>query len=127
MEQSKSPEDGYHFTEDMTTKAIGWVRQQKALMRSGPTGIRQCHQESHRVKSTAVTNHLYRTLRRETGTSPSASTNSPSTHTGRHRVGRVRLAAAVGFGPVFVPPHTARRPASRLQEQSAAAGPTMSH
>lgn len=36
MEQSKSPEQGYHFTEDMTNKAIGWVRQQKALMPDKP-------------------------------------------------------------------------------------------
>jgi arylsulfatase A-like enzyme len=36
MEQSKTPEQGYHFTEDMTNKAIGWVRQQKALMPDKP-------------------------------------------------------------------------------------------
>jgi arylsulfatase A-like enzyme len=36
MEQSKSPEQGYHFTEDMTNKAMGWVRQQKALMPDKP-------------------------------------------------------------------------------------------
>ena len=36
MEQSKTPEEGYHFTEDMTDKAIGWVRQQKALMPDKP-------------------------------------------------------------------------------------------
>ena len=36
IEQSKSPEEGYHFTEDMTNKAIGWVRQQKALMPDKP-------------------------------------------------------------------------------------------
>ncbi len=36
IEQSKSPEQGYHFTEDMTDKAIGWVRQQKALMPDKP-------------------------------------------------------------------------------------------
>ena len=26
MEQDKRPEEGYHFTEDMTDKAIAWVR-----------------------------------------------------------------------------------------------------
>ena len=26
MEQEKTPEEGYHFTEDMTDKAIGWIR-----------------------------------------------------------------------------------------------------
>ena len=36
MEQSKSPEEGCHFTEDMTNKAMGWVRQQKALMPDKP-------------------------------------------------------------------------------------------
>jgi len=36
MEQEKSPEEGYHFTEDMTNKAIKWVRQQKALMPDKP-------------------------------------------------------------------------------------------
>ena len=36
MEQDRSPEEGYHFTDDMTTKAIGWVRQQKALMPDKP-------------------------------------------------------------------------------------------
>ncbi len=36
MEQSKSPEEGYHFTEDMTNKAIGWMRRQKALMPDKP-------------------------------------------------------------------------------------------
>jgi arylsulfatase len=32
VEPPKTPEDGYHFTEDLTNKAIKWVRQQKALM-----------------------------------------------------------------------------------------------
>jgi len=36
IEQSKSPEEGYHFTEDMTNKAIAWARQQKALMPDKP-------------------------------------------------------------------------------------------
>ena len=36
MEQGKSPEEGYHFTEDMTNKTMGWVRQQKALMPDKP-------------------------------------------------------------------------------------------
>jgi arylsulfatase len=31
IEPDKTPEEGYHFTEDMTTKAIRWIRQQKAL------------------------------------------------------------------------------------------------
>jgi arylsulfatase len=36
VEQPNTPEEGYHFTEDMTDKAIGWVRQQKALMPDKP-------------------------------------------------------------------------------------------
>ena len=36
VEPNKTPEQGYHFTEDMTDKAIGWVRQQKALMADKP-------------------------------------------------------------------------------------------
>jgi arylsulfatase A-like enzyme len=36
VEQDRSPEEGYHFTEDMTDHAIDWVRQQKALMPDKP-------------------------------------------------------------------------------------------
>lgn len=36
IEPGKTPEQGYHFTEDMTNKAVGWVRQQKALMPDKP-------------------------------------------------------------------------------------------
>jgi arylsulfatase A-like enzyme len=36
IEPEKTPEEGYHFTEDMTDKAIDWVRQQKALMPDKP-------------------------------------------------------------------------------------------
>ena len=36
VEPDKTPEEGYHFTEDMTNKAIKWVRQQKALMPDKP-------------------------------------------------------------------------------------------
>src|SRR5579871_3564587 len=36
VEQPKTAEEGYHFTEDMTDKAIAWVRQQKALMPDKP-------------------------------------------------------------------------------------------
>jgi arylsulfatase len=36
VEPDKSPEQGYHFTEDMTDKAISWIRQQKALMGDKP-------------------------------------------------------------------------------------------
>ena len=36
IEPPKTPEEGYHFTEDMTNKAIKWVRQQKALMPDKP-------------------------------------------------------------------------------------------
>lgn len=36
VEPQTTPEEGYHFTEDMTDKAIAWVRQQKALMPDTP-------------------------------------------------------------------------------------------
>ncbi len=36
VEPGKTPEEGYHFMEDMTDKAINWVRQQKALMPDKP-------------------------------------------------------------------------------------------
>jgi arylsulfatase len=36
IEPDRTPEEGYHFTEDMTDKAIDWVRQQKALMPDKP-------------------------------------------------------------------------------------------
>ena len=36
IEPEKTPEEGYHFMDDMTDKAIAWVRQQKALMPDKP-------------------------------------------------------------------------------------------
>jgi arylsulfatase A-like enzyme len=36
VEPDRTPEEGYHFTEDMTDKAIDWIRQQKALMGDKP-------------------------------------------------------------------------------------------
>ena len=36
VEPDKTPEQGYHFTEDMTDKAIMWIRQQKTLMGDKP-------------------------------------------------------------------------------------------
>jgi arylsulfatase len=36
IEPEKTPEQGYHFTEDMTDKAIKWIRQQKSLMPDNP-------------------------------------------------------------------------------------------
>ncbi|MGH8968308.1 MAG: arylsulfatase [Actinomycetes bacterium] len=36
VEPDRTPEEGYHFTEDMTDRAIDWVRQQKALMSDKP-------------------------------------------------------------------------------------------
>ena len=36
VEPDRTPEEGYHFTEDMTDKAIAWIRQQKALMPDKP-------------------------------------------------------------------------------------------
>jgi arylsulfatase A-like enzyme len=36
VEPQKTPEQGYHLSEDLTTKAIKWIRQQKALMADKP-------------------------------------------------------------------------------------------
>ena len=36
VEPETTPEQGYHFTEDMTDRAIGWIRQQKSLMPDKP-------------------------------------------------------------------------------------------
>jgi len=36
VEPKKSPEEGYHFMEDMTDKAINWIGQQKALIPHKP-------------------------------------------------------------------------------------------
>jgi len=36
VEPEKTPEEGYHLMEDMTDKAIAWIRQQKALMSDKP-------------------------------------------------------------------------------------------
>ena len=36
VEPDKTPEEGYHLTEDMTDRAIKWIRQQKALMADKP-------------------------------------------------------------------------------------------
>ena len=36
IEPDKTPEEGYHLVDDMTTKAIRWIRQQKALTPDQP-------------------------------------------------------------------------------------------
>jgi arylsulfatase len=36
VEPQKTPQEGYHLSEDLTTKAIKWIRQQKALMADKP-------------------------------------------------------------------------------------------
>jgi arylsulfatase A-like enzyme len=36
VEPDRTPEEGYHFTEDMTDRAIDWIREQKALMPDKP-------------------------------------------------------------------------------------------
>jgi arylsulfatase A-like enzyme len=51
VEADRTPEEGYHFTEDMTNKAIKWVRQQKALMPDKPVFMYfapgACHAPHH--------------------------------------------------------------------------------
>ncbi len=57
VEQPKTAEEGYHFTEDMTDKAIAWVRQQKALMPDKPFFVYfapgACHAPHHVPKEWA--------------------------------------------------------------------------
>jgi arylsulfatase len=57
IEPEKTPEDGYHFMEDMTNKAIKWTRQQKALMPDKPFFMYfapgACHAPHHVPKSWA--------------------------------------------------------------------------
>ncbi len=36
VEPDRTPEEGYHLTEDLADRAIGWVREQKALMPDKP-------------------------------------------------------------------------------------------
>ncbi|HZM79350.1 MAG TPA: arylsulfatase, partial [Candidatus Limnocylindrales bacterium] len=36
VEPDRTPKEGYHFTEDMTDRAIEWIHQQKALMADKP-------------------------------------------------------------------------------------------
>jgi arylsulfatase A-like enzyme len=36
VEPDRTPEEGYHFPEDMTDQAIDWIRQQKALTPDRP-------------------------------------------------------------------------------------------
>ena len=36
VEPERTPEEGYHFTEDMTDRAITWIRSQKSLMPDKP-------------------------------------------------------------------------------------------
>jgi arylsulfatase len=36
VEPERTPDEGYHFTADMTEKAISWIRQQRALMPDKP-------------------------------------------------------------------------------------------
>jgi arylsulfatase A-like enzyme len=51
VDPDKLPEEGYHFTEDMTNKAIKWIRQQKALMADKPFFVYfapgACHAPHH--------------------------------------------------------------------------------
>ena len=57
IDPPKTPEEGYHLTEDLADKAIGWIHQQKALMPDKPfftyfsTGA--CHAPHHVPKEWA--------------------------------------------------------------------------
>jgi len=72
IEPPKTPEEGYHFTEDMTTKAIGWVRQQKALMPDKPFLVYYAPGATHAHPSRAgrMGGQVPRTLRARLGRDP---------------------------------------------------------
>ena len=57
IDPPKTAEEGYHFTEDMTDKAISWIRQQKALMAEKPFFVYfapgACHAPHHVPKEWA--------------------------------------------------------------------------
>jgi arylsulfatase len=57
IEQPKTAEEGYHFTEDMADKAIAWVQQQRALMPDKPFFVYfapgACHAPHHVPKEWA--------------------------------------------------------------------------
>jgi arylsulfatase A-like enzyme len=36
IQPERTPEEGYHLTEDLADKAIGWIRQQKAMASDKP-------------------------------------------------------------------------------------------
>jgi arylsulfatase len=50
IEPDRTPEEGYHFTDDMTTQAIKWIRQQK----SRPPAAPNRHRKSHRRETMRV-------------------------------------------------------------------------
>jgi hypothetical protein len=50
IETPKTTEEGYHFTEDMTNKAIAWARQQKALMADKPFFTKPIPACKHQVR-----------------------------------------------------------------------------
>jgi arylsulfatase A-like enzyme len=53
VEPEKTPEEGYHFTEDMTDRAIRWIRQQKALMPDKPFFVYYAPGATHAPHSVA--------------------------------------------------------------------------
>ena len=74
VEPEKTPDEGYHFTEDMANKAIKWMRQQKALMGDKPFFMYfapgACHAPHHVSKEWSDKykgkfNHGWDTLRDE--------------------------------------------------------------
>ena len=71
VEPDRTPEEGYHFTEDMTDQAIDWVRQQKALMPDKPFFVvlraRAPRTRPHHVPA-GVVGQVPRQVRRRAGT-----------------------------------------------------------
>jgi arylsulfatase A-like enzyme len=73
IEPDRTAEEGYHFTEDLTDKAIEWVNQQKALMPDKPFFIYLAPGAAH-----APTTFRRHGRRSTTATSTTAGTRSAS-------------------------------------------------
>ena len=72
IEQDATADEGYHFTEDMTDRAIAWVRQHSALTPDSPSSC-----TTHRARRTLLT-----TCRWSGRTSTAASSTTDGTRCG---------------------------------------------
>ncbi len=93
LEPPKTPEEGYHFTEDMTDKAIGWARQQKALMPDKPFFMYYAPGATHAPasRSDRVVGEVQGPIRCRLGRATRANVRAPEgvrRHTGRRGADR---------------------------------------